>query len=204
MLRIGIILGTTRPGRRGGLIAPWLTEIARDHPAVRRAGAHVEVIDLAETGLTLLEEPAPAMFGTYEHDHTRRWSAQVDELDAFVFVTAEYNHSIPASLKNAVDHLFTEWNDKAAGIVSYGVRGGTAAAEHLRQVLAEVKVATVRNQPGLSLFEDFVIEDPLTRGEFSPRDLHRAAVDQMFDELVAWATALRTLRDAAANAADVA
>jgi NAD(P)H-dependent FMN reductase len=203
MLRIGIILGTTRPGRRGALVAPWVTDIAREHPMVRRGDGRVEVIDLADTGLTLLEEPAPAMFGLYEHEHTRRWSEEIDELDAFVFVTAEYNHSIPASLKNAVDHLFSEWNDKAAGIVSYGVNGGVRAAEHLRQVLAEVKVATVRTQPSLSVFEDFVIEDPLSPGEFAPRDLNRAVVGQMLDELVAWATALRTVRQAA-EASEVA
>lgn len=192
MLRIGIILGTTRPGRRGASVSPWVADIAREHPSVRRGGGQVELIDLAEVDLTLLEEPAPAMFGSYQHEHTRRWSRVVDDLDAFVFVTAEYNHSIPATLKNAIDHLFAEWNDKAAGIVSYGVNGGIRAAEHLLQVLAEVKVATVRAQPALSVFEDFMIEDPLATGEFAPREIQRAVVDQMLDELVAWATALRT------------
>lgn len=204
MLRIGIILGTTRPGRRGVLVAPWVTDIARSHPMLRDGGGQVELIDLADTGLTLLEEPAPAMFGVYQHQHTRRWSERINKLDAFVFVTAEYNHSIPAPLKNAVDHLFAEWNDKAAGILSYGVNGGVRAAEHLRQVLAEVKVATVRAQPALSLFEDFVIEDPLATGGFAPRDRQRAAVEQMLDELVAWAAALRTVRQAAAVRAEVA
>lgn len=201
MLRTGIIIGTTRPGRRGTQVAPWVADIARDHPTLR---GQVELIDLADTGLTMLEESAPAMFGSYQHGHTRRWAEQIDRLDAFVFVTAEYNHSIPAPLKNAIDHLFAEWNDKAAGIVSYGVNGGTRAAEHLRQVLAEVKVATVRTQPSLSLFEDFVIEDPLAPGKFAPRDLQRAVVEQMLDELVAWAGALRTVRTAPVVPAQVA
>lgn len=194
MLSIGIIIGTTRPGRRGPLVAPWVAELAREHSAVLQSGATVEVIDLADTGLTLLDEPAPAMFGLYRQDPTRQWANTIARLDAFIFVTAEYNHSIPASLKNAIDHLFAEWTDKAAAIVSYGVTGGTRAAEHLRQVLAEVKVATVRAQPSLSVFEDFVIEDPLAPGQFVPREIQRAAVDEMLHELVTWATALRAVR----------
>jgi NAD(P)H-dependent FMN reductase len=202
MLRIGIILGSTRPNRRGALVAPWVAEIARQHSLARDVGAQVELIDLADSGLTLLEEPAPAMFGTYQHEHTRRWSRQIDNLDAFVFVTAEYNHSIPAALKNSVDHLFSEWNDKAAGIVSYGVNGGTRAAEHLRQVLAEVKVATVRTQPALSVFEDFVIEDPLAPGQFDPRDMQRAVVEEMLDELGSWASAMQSVRQHSAAPAE--
>lgn len=198
MLRIGIIIGSTRPGRRGALVAPWVAAVAAQHPLVRGGSAQIELVDLAETGLTLLEEPAPAMFGGYQHEHTRRWSRQIDDLDAFVFITPEYNHSIPAALKNAVDHLFVEWNDKAAGIVSYGVNGGIRAAEHLRQVLAEVKVATVRTQPSLSVFEDFVIEDPLAPGEFAPRGLQRPVVEQMLDDLAAWAPALQSVRKSSA------
>ena len=118
-----------------------------------------------------------------------------------MFLTPEYNHSVPAALKNAVDHVFAEWNDKAAGIISYGVNGGTRAAEHLRQILAEVKVATVRTQPALSVFDDFVIEDPLATGEFAPRDMQRPVVEAMIEELVAWSAALRSVRFATPLAA---
>lgn len=103
-----------------------------------------------------------------------------------------------------MDHLFEEWNNKAAGIISYGVNGGTLAAEHLRQVLAEVKVATVRTQPALSVFEDFVIDDPAATGEFTPRERQRDAVERMLDELVAWAAALRNVRTSAAASTDAA
>jgi NAD(P)H-dependent FMN reductase len=197
MLQIGVILGSTRPGRRGAIVAPWVAEIARRHPLVQERRADIHLHDLKDAGLTLLEEPAPAMFGSYEREHTRRWARLVGALDAFVFVTPEYNHSVPASLKNAVDHLFAEWNDKAAGIVSYGVNGGTRAAEHLRQILAEVKVATVRTQPALSVFDDFLIEDPTAPGEFTPRDMQRPVVEEMLDELLSWAAALRAVRRAA-------
>lgn len=204
MLHIGIILASTRPGRRGALVAPWVAKIAREHPLVRAGDATVELVDLADAELPLLEEPAPAMFGLYEDERTRRWSEVIDGFDAFVFVTPEYNHSMPAALKNAVDHLFAEWNDKAAGVVSYGVSGGIRGAEHLRQVLAEVQVATVRTQPALSLFDDFVIEDPLAVGEFAPRDLHARVVGQMLDELLAWAGALQSIRHATEVPAGVA
>lgn len=111
-----------------------------------------------------------------------------------MFVTAEYNHSIPSPLKNAIDHLFSEWDDKAAGIVSYGVNGGVRAAEHLRNVLAELKVATVRTQPAMSLLDEFVIDDPLSPGRFAPRALQRPVVEAMLDELFAWSLALRSVR----------
>lgn len=200
-MRIAIILGSTRPSRRGALVAPWVADVARAHPLTRDGAVQVDLVDLADMGLTLLAEPLPAMFGTYEHEHTRRWAEVVASYDAFVFVTAEYNHSVPAALKNAVDHLFAEWNDKAAGVVSYGVDGGVRAAEHLRQVLAEVKVAVVRTQPALSLFADFQISDPTAPGEFTPRPAQRSAVEQMLEELVAWAGALGALRAPAATAA---
>lgn len=195
-MRIGIILGSTRPGRRGALVAPWVADIARQHYAAAGEAVDVEVVDLADMGLTMLAETSPAVFGVYEHDHTRSWARVIERFDAFVFVSAEYNHSLPASLKNAIDHLFAEWNDKAAGIVSYGVNGGVRAAEHLRQVLAEVKVVTVRSQPCLSVFEDFVIDDPLATGELAPRGFQVATLEQMLDELVSWARAMRSVRDA--------
>ena len=204
MLNVGVILGTTRPGRRGPQVASWVAEVARRHPHVQNGNGTIELIDLADLGLTLLDEPAPAMFGIYRHEHTRRWSAIVDRLDAFVFVTAEYNHSIPASLKNAIDHLYFEWNDKVAGIVSYGVDGGIRSAEHLRQVLAEVKVATVRAQPSLSIFDDFVIEDPLAVGEFAPGERRRAEIVEMLDEVIDWGAALRSMRQSATEPVGIA
>lgn len=193
-MRIGIIVGSTRPGRRGAAVAAWVTEVARQHEGVRDFGATVELLDLAEVDLPLLQERAPAMFRLYEHDRTKAWADAVAPLDAFVFVTPEYNHSLPAALKNALDHLFAEWNDKAAGIVSYGTAGGIRAAEHLRQVLAELKTATVRSQVALSVFEDFALTGPLDTGTFTPRPAQEQALNQLLEELLAWASALRTLR----------
>jgi NAD(P)H-dependent FMN reductase len=127
----------------------------------------------------------------YEHDHTKRWSEVIDELDGFVFLTPEYNHSYPGALKNAIDYIYGEWNDKAAGIVSYG--GGAAgvrAAEALRLVLAELQVATVRSQPAIALIPAFAT------GAFVPADGLDAAVRDMLDQVVAWSGALETVRAA--------
>jgi NAD(P)H-dependent FMN reductase len=109
--------------------------------------------------------------------------------DAYVFVTPEYNHGTSAALKNAIDYLFGEWNNKAAGFVSYGSMGGARAVEHLRVSLAELMVATVRAQVMLSLFTDF--EDFAT---FQPDPRHEQEVHTMLDQVIAWGGALRSLR----------
>ena len=184
-LSVGVIVGTTRPGRKADAVARWVVDLAEERADIRPV-----LVDLADYGLPLLDETFPARHGRYENDHTRRWSAAIAPLDAFVFVTAEYNHSIPAVLKNAIDFLFDEWVDKAAGIVSYGVdANGTRAAEQLRLVLAEIHVADVRDQVALSLFDDF--EDYTT---FTPRSRKVADVHSMLDQVAAWGGALRSLR----------
>ena len=104
-------------------------------------------------------------------------------------MTAEYNHGIPGALKNAIDFLFAEWNNKAAGFVGYGSAGGVRAVEHLRLVMAEVQIATVRNQVMLSLRDDF---ESFTT--FKPRQFHEKAVGQLFDQVIAWGGAMKTLR----------
>ncbi|GAA0908870.1 hypothetical protein GCM10009559_78500 [Pseudonocardia zijingensis] len=117
-----------------------------------------------------------------------------------VFVTPEYNHSFPAALKNAIDYLFAEWNDKAAGFVSHGVHGGVRAVEGLRLVLAELKVATVRSQVVLNTFTDFELTAPGDPGVCRPGEHEQQALHDMLDELVAWAAALKPLRETASAA----
>lgn len=143
MTRLGVVVGSTRPGREADAVAEWVTEAAGRHPAVASGAVAVDCIDLADVALPLLDEPVPAVFGGYRHEHTRRWAATVAALDGFVFVTPEYNHSVPAALKNAIDFLFGEWNHEPAGFVSYGLQGGVRAVEHLKLVLAEVKAVPV-------------------------------------------------------------
>jgi NAD(P)H-dependent FMN reductase len=183
-MKIAIIIGSTRPGRVGKSVGEWAFEIAQ-----RRQDAQFELVDLADFDLPLLDEPVPPSMGKYSKEHTKRWAAKIVSFDAFVFVTAEYNHGIPGALKNAIDFLFAEWNDKAASFVSYGSAGGARAVEQLRLVLAEVQIATVRNQVMLNLFTDFE-----NYTNFKPHPRHEDSVNKMLDQLIAWGSALKELR----------
>lgn len=193
-IRIAIITASTRPGRRGPMVTDWVYGLARDHLAGAERSVEIGVVDLAEVDLPLLDEPLPAAMGGYDHEHTRAWAQTIESFDAFVIVVPEYNHSAPASVKNAIDYLFTEWNDKAAGFVSYGINGGVRAVEHLRAAMTEVKVACVRSQVALGLFTDFDIPDISDPGTFTPADRHTQVATRMLDEVIAWAGALRPLR----------
>src|SRR4029077_5559029 len=146
MIRIAIIIGSTRPGRNGEAVAKWVYKIAQ-----KRTDAEFELVDIKDFNLPLLDEAVPPVMGQYSKPHTKTWAAKIGSFDAYVFVTPEYNHGTSGALKNAIDFLFAEWNNKAAGFVSYGSAGGARAVEHLRLNLAEVQMATVRNQVLLSL-----------------------------------------------------
>src|SRR5688572_22188475 len=119
MINVAIIIGSTRPNRVGEAVGKWAGEIA-----TRRQDAKFELVDVADFNLPLLDEPVPPSMGHYSKEHTKRWAAKIAAFDAYVFVTAEYNHGIPGALKNAIDFLFAEWNNKAAGFVGYGSAGG--------------------------------------------------------------------------------
>jgi NAD(P)H-dependent FMN reductase len=184
MNKIGIIIGSTRPGRNGEAVGRWVHEIAQ-----KRSDAQYELVDLATFNLPLLDEPVPASMGQYSKDHTKAWAAKIDSLDGFVFVTPEYNHATSGALKNALDFLFKEWNNKAAGFVGYGSLGGARAVENLRLILGELQIADVRNQVALSLFTDFE-----NYSVFKPAAHHEASVNDMLNQVVAWSGALKSLR----------
>jgi NAD(P)H-dependent FMN reductase len=157
--------------------------------AKQRDDAEYEFVDLADFNLPLLDEAAPASFDQYTQPHTKAWSETIASFDGYVFVTPEYNHSTSGALKNAIDFLYKEWNNKAAGFVSYGSAGGTRAVEHLRLIMAELQVADVRAQVALSLLTDFT-----NFSEFTPAQQNVNAVGVVLDQVVAWTTALATLR----------
>jgi len=185
MIKVAIILGSTRPGRNGEAVAKWVYELAKT-----RSEAEFELIDIKDFNLPLLDEPVPPSMGRYSQEHTKAWAAKIDTFDAFVFVTPEYNHGTSGALKNAIDFLYKEWNNKAAGFVGYGSAGGTRAVEQLRLVMGELQVADVRAQVALSLFTDF--ENMTT---FKPAARHERSLNTMFDQVIAWGGALKTLRD---------
>jgi NAD(P)H-dependent FMN reductase len=186
MLRIAIIVGSTRPGRRGRVIGEWAYEIAR-----KRGDAEFELVDLADFHLPLLDEPEQASQAkrNYTKPHTRAWSEKIDSFDGFLFVVAEYNHGPTAALKNAIDCLYPEWNNKAAGFISYGgSTGGGRAVEQLRPVMAALQIADVSAQVLIAL-----------RSEWKDGAVHAAshqepALHALLDQVVAWGTALAPLR----------
>jgi NAD(P)H-dependent FMN reductase len=184
-LKIAIIVGSTRPGRKAEAVAKWAYELARN-----RADAEFALVDLEAFALPLLDEPMPAVSGSYSHPHTKAWSAAIASYDGFVFVTPEYNHGTSGALKNAIDFLYNEWNDKAAGFIGYGSSMGARAIENLRLVMASLQVATVRPQVGLSLFADFERADV-----FRPAETQEKSLNVVLDHLVAWSSALRVLRN---------
>jgi NAD(P)H-dependent FMN reductase len=186
MPRIGIILGSTRPNRNGGQVARWVYEVA-----ARRGGAEFELIDLRDYPLPHLDEPLPPSLGQYENEYTKRWADKIASFDGFIIVTPEYNHGIPGVLKNALDHLYAEWNNKAVGFVSYGGVGGVRAVEHLRLVVGELQMADVRQQVALSLITDFQNFSTFTPGDHNVPHLHA-----LIDQVLAWSTALAPLRPA--------
>lgn len=178
-LRIGIILGSTRQGRRSPKVGEWVLKVAE-----KRQGATFEIVDLADYDLPFYGT------GTGHEQAITAWKKKLSQLDGFIFIVQEYNHSITAVLKNALDSAREEWKDKVAGIISYGSTGGARAAEHLRGILAELAVATVRNHPTFSIFTDFTEEN-----EFKPADYHLEYVQSMLDQVLSWGRALKLVRE---------
>ncbi|MDQ0799093.1 NAD(P)H-dependent oxidoreductase [Arthrobacter sp. SLBN-112] len=184
MVRIAVVAGSTRPGRRGRDVADWVLRRAGEH-----GGAEFGMLDVADFDLPLLDEPVPPSRGKYQNDPTKQWAAAVREFDGYIFVTAEYNHSVPAALKNALDYLYAEWNNKAAAFVSYGSAGGVRAVENLRLIAGELQMADVRAQVALTFATDF--REYTT---FTPSDGAEQSLQRLFGQIISWATALQTLR----------
>ncbi|MDQ0895112.1 NADPH-dependent FMN reductase [Agromyces ramosus] len=184
-IRIGIIIGSTRPGRVGDQVAKWVLD-----QASTRTDAEFELVDLNDFALPHLDEAVPASMGQYANAHTKAWARKVDSFDGYIFVTPEYNHSTSGALKNAIDFVYGEWNNKAAGLVSYGSAGGTRAAEHLRLILGELQVADVRQQVSFSLMTDFE-----NYSVFTPAEYHAGMLATQLDQLIPWAGALAQVRD---------
>lgn len=175
MLNIGIILGSTRENRVGPQVAAWI-----EKTIANRSDARASVVDLRAQALPHLDEPRPAMYGDYQHEHTRGWAQTIDSCDALVFVTPEYNQGMPGVLKNAIDFLYAEWTDKVVGIISYGVSGGVHSAEQLRRLCILLSMKVTATQVALNMHNDFE-EFSL----FTPDDLRNGELKNLLDEVVA-------------------
>lgn len=186
MYKLKIIHASTRPGRKGIAISNWLTERTATHTSFE-----TELLDLGKINLPLLDEPNHPRLRKYQQAHTHQWSAKIEEADALVFVTAEYNYGIPGSLKNALDYLFHEWAYKPAGIVSYGgASGGTRAAQMLKEILTAFKIVPLPEGLILNFFTQFLDDD----GNFMPNEVIEKSTTTMLDEMARWTGALEQLR----------
>ncbi len=184
-MRIAIIIGSTRPGRRGAAVGHWVYDIAS-----RRDDADFELLDLKDFELGLLNEPTvPGSANRqYENENTRRWGRAIDGFDGYVFVTPEYNHSVPGVFKNAVDLIYPEWNNKAVAFVGYGADGATRAVEQWRSVTANLMMVAARAQVSLSNFRDW------DGTEFAPLGSREGQLKGVLDQLVPLVRAMAGLR----------
>ncbi len=184
MPKIGIISGSTRPGGKSKTVAQWVLEHAK-----KRSDAQFEIVDIADFKLPLLDEAMPPSMGQYANAHTKKWAEAVAKFDGYIFVTPEYNHSIPGALKNALDFVYREWNNKAAGIVGYGGQGAARAIEHLRGILGELQIADVRTAVHLSMITDFE-----NWSVFKPNPAQEVPLKTLLDQVVSWSGALQKIR----------
>lgn len=171
-MRIGVVIASTRPNRRGGAVADWLKSVTGQDDS-----ADYTYLDLREINLPFLNEPEEPN-GNYAHKTTRAWSKQIASQDAFVFVTPEYNHGYPASLKNAIDTLYPEWQGKPVGFVGYGHMGGARAIEQLLPVVLRVGLQPLTGTINIMIDEQFNNE-----GEFTPNDRNNSSIQKMIDRL---------------------
>lgn len=184
-LTLGVVVCSTRPGRAGAPIAQWFLDRARAHGKFG-----VELVDLATVALPIFDEPKHPRFGDYQHEHTKAWSRTVRGLDAFVFVTPEYNYGSPPALVNALHYLFAEWACKAAGFVSYGgLSGGTRSVQMTKQFLTTLKVMPLPEAVNIPFFTQHLHE-----GVFTGTEAMEKSAAGMLDELHRWSEALRPLR----------
>jgi NAD(P)H-dependent FMN reductase len=188
MYKVKIISSTVRPGRKGPIVANWITEEAKKHGSF-----DVELLDLGEIALPLMNEAAHPRMKKYEHDHSKRWSEKIDEADAFIFVTAEYDYSYPASLKNALEYLLHEWAYKPAGLVSYSIGpfAGVRAICSLKNDLLSLRTIALNEWVTIPTVEKFINDD----GVFVPNESLVAQKNTMLDQLVRWTKGMNLIRN---------
>jgi NAD(P)H-dependent FMN reductase len=184
-LRLNVIAASTRPGRVGIHVARWFHRFAQEH-----GGFEAQLVDLAEFKLPIYDEPKHPRLRDYQHAHTRAWSESVDEADAFVFVTPEYNYSPTPALTNALDFVFQEWGYKPAGFVSYGgISGGLRAVQATKITMSVLKIVPIPEAVVVPR-----VSEQVKDGTFTPKDVQVDGARAMLDELKRWAEALKPLR----------
>ncbi len=186
MFNLKIIIASTRPGRKGPAVAEWVYGLS-----VNRALFNVELLDLATINLPFLDEPQHPRLKQYAHDHTKKWSKTIEEADAFIFVTPEYNFGYPATLKNALDFLYLEWNYKPVGFVSYGgIAAGTRSVQQLKQVVTAQKMMPLAEAVNIPFFTKHIDDAGIFKGD----EILNKSAETMLDELLKWTAGMKTMR----------
>lgn len=188
MYNLKIISSTVRPGRKGPIIAAWIKELAE-----ATGNFNAEVLDLGEINLPLMNEPGHPTMRQYEHDHTKQWSAKIDEADAFIFITAEYDYSYPASLKNALEYLVHEWAYKPAGLVGYsaGPFAGVRAISNLKPDLLPKKIVPLAELVTIPNLGQLIDEE----GQFTPNEIIERSAKVMLTQLVRWTRGMKAIKE---------
>ncbi|RYF97925.1 MAG: NADPH-dependent oxidoreductase [Chitinophagaceae bacterium] len=186
MYNLKIIIASTRPGRKGPLVADWVAEIAKSHPEF-----NVEVLDLAVVNLPFFDEPNHPRLKQYTHQHTLDWSAKIEASDAFIVVTPEYNFGFPATIKNAIDFLFQEWRHKPIAFVSYGgISAGLRGVQMLKQVVTTLEMFPITASVNIPFFARHIIDEKFVAAE----DQQKMA-GNMFKDLLKWTPVFKSVRD---------
>lgn len=187
LLKLHVIITSTHPGRIGPSVAEWFHRFAQQH-----GGFEAELIDLADFGLPLYDEPLDPRLQQYEHEHTKRWSESVSVADAYVFVTPEYNYSPPPSLVNALDFVYREWNYKPCGFVGYGgVSGGLRSVQMARLHASTLKMVPLMEAVAVPTVASHIDDNT---GQFASNELIDASAQTLLDELLRWSEALKSMR----------
>lgn len=188
--KIAIIISSTREARFGDKPAKWIYDIA-----AQRSDIAVELLDLRDFPLPFFDEVASNAYVPSTNEVAQRWQKKVAEFDGFIFITAEYNRSITAVLKNALDYAYPEWKRKAAAYVGYGSVGGARAIEHLRLISVELQMAPTRNGVHIQGGDFMAVWQ---QGKSLTELTHLLPnITAMLDDLVWWATALKVAREQA-------
>lgn len=184
--KLKIIIGSVRPSRQGHLVAEWFTEIAKTHSEF-----DIEVLDLKEIDLPMMNEPAHPRLKSYIHEHTKAWSRTIEKADAYIFVTPEYNYSFPASIKNALDYLFSEWHGKPVAFVSYGgISGGMRAVQELKIPITTLGMMPLPQAVNIPFFAQYI-----TDGSFIGDEKLQNSANAVLSSLKPWTEALKTMRE---------
>jgi NAD(P)H-dependent FMN reductase len=187
MNSLKIITSTTRPGRKGISIARWVFS-----QALQFGKFESELLDLAEIGLPLMDEPNHPRQKNYQHEHTKKWSKMIDSADAFIIVLSEYNFSIPAPIKNAIDFLFHEWRYKPVAFVSYGgVSGGLRSTQMMKQVVTSLNMMPISESISIPFFSKYINDEE----DFVPDEIVTKSLQVLLTELERWSEALKKMRN---------